>query len=105
MSTPQDAFEQIVKKDTRLPNVDIGRMFGSDGLRVGGKVYAMLVKGQLVVKLRAARVEKLVMSGAAEPFDPGHGRVMKEWAAVPPAKVSEWRKLVTEARRFVESTS
>jgi TfoX/Sxy family transcriptional regulator of competence genes len=57
-------------------------MFGSPVLKVGGKVFAMLVKGRLVVKLPKERVERLVASGTGKPFDPGHGRPSKEWVAV-----------------------
>ena len=54
-------------------------MFGSEGLKIGGKVFAMLVKGQLVVKLPALQVQGIVNSNAGKLFDPGHGRLMKEW--------------------------
>lgn len=39
----------------------------------------MLVKDALVVKLPGERVKELLSDGTARPFDPGHGRVMKEW--------------------------
>ncbi len=38
-------------------------MFGADGLKAGGKVFAMEVKGALVVKLSAARAEAMVQGG------------------------------------------
>jgi TfoX/Sxy family transcriptional regulator of competence genes len=43
------------------------RMFGSDGLKVDGKVFALSVRGGLVVKLARARVEGLVASGLRIP--------------------------------------
>ncbi len=75
-------------------------MFGSTGMKVDGKVFAMLVKDALVVKLPAGRAEALVAAGRAVPFDPGHGRVMKEWVALSAGQDS-WSRLVTEAREFV----
>lgn len=75
-------------------------MFGSMGLKVGGKVFAMLVKGRLVVKLPKERVEALVASGGGEYFDPGHGRIMKEWVAVEPGN-GDWQSLAREAKHFV----
>ncbi len=36
------------------------RRFGSDGLQVDGKLFAMLVGGALVVKLPRARVDALI---------------------------------------------
>lgn len=78
-----------------------GKMFGSPGLKVRGKVFAIVVKGRLVVKLPNDRVNALVASGRAEYFDPGHGRLMKEWVAVASAAQASWLGLATEARDFV----
>ena len=58
------------------------RAFGATSLKTDGRIFAMLVKGRLVVKLPAARVAELVEAGAGERFDPGHGRVQKEWLSV-----------------------
>ena len=58
------------------------RAFGSTSLKTDGKIFAMLVKDRLVVKLPAARVQALVDDGAGERFDPGHGRIQKEWLSV-----------------------
>ena len=55
------------------------RMFGSDALSSGGKTFALLVNGRVVVKLPATRVSELVAPGAGQRFDPGPGRLMKEW--------------------------
>jgi TfoX/Sxy family transcriptional regulator of competence genes len=38
-------------------------MFGSPGLKVSGKVFSMLVKGRLVVKLPRQRVEAIIAEG------------------------------------------
>ena len=58
------------------------RAFGSTSLKTNGKIFAMLVKDRLVVKLDRRRVDALVASGAGTRFDPGHGRLMKEWLDV-----------------------
>jgi TfoX/Sxy family transcriptional regulator of competence genes len=80
--------------------VTLGKLFASWGLKVDGKIFAMVVRGKLVVKLPRPRVEELVASGAARPFDPGHGRLMKEWAELEGAR-PPWTGLVREARQFV----
>jgi hypothetical protein len=87
------------------PCVSEGRMFGSQGLKVGGKVFAMLVKGQLVVKLPAERVNKLVEDGAGNRFDPGHGRLLKGWVAIPPGAGVDWHALAIEASNCVSRSS
>lgn len=81
--------------------VGLGRIFSSSSvLNVKGKIFAMLVKGKFVVKLPKERVDKLVASGAGEYFDPGHGRLMKEWVAVANAR-PRWVELAREAHAFV----
>jgi hypothetical protein len=79
-----------------------GKGFGSTGLKVEGKLFAMISsKGMFVAKLPKARVEELVQQGAGEPFDPGHGRLMKEWIALRGGTAS-WIDLAKEAHRFVK---
>ena len=77
------------------------RAFGSTSLKTNGKIFAMLVNGRLVVKLDRRRVDELVASGAGGRFDPGHGRLMKEWLAVESASDDVWTTLATEAEAFV----
>lgn len=67
----------------------------------GGKIFAMLSGGRLVVKLPRARVEALVASGDGERFDPGHGRLMTEWLSVGPASAEGWLPLAREGLAFV----
>jgi TfoX/Sxy family transcriptional regulator of competence genes len=100
----EQSFQQLSARFTKLPEVSTGTGFGSaPGLRVGGKIFAMLVRGQLVVKLPKDRVDGLVESGAAERFDRGKGQLMKEWAATSMLHESEWDQLVSEAHDFVRS--
>ena len=69
---------------------------------MNGKLFAMLVRGSLVVKLPKARVDALVGEGRGTPFDPGHGRRMKEWVTVAPG-AADWVDLAREACRFVRA--
>jgi hypothetical protein len=103
---PNRLFTSITESELAMPGVTSGTGFGrSEGLRISGKIFAMLVRGELVVKLPRDRVEDLTASGAGHPFDPGHGRLMKEWVAVTPSASRRWRGLVEEARAFVESNA
>jgi hypothetical protein len=76
-----------------------GDKFGDHGLKVAGKIFAMVTRDRLVVKLPRARVEALVEAGQGEPFSSG-GRVMKEWLVVTSPRLS-WLKLAREACAFV----
>lgn len=77
------------------------RAFGATSLKTNGKIFAMLVKGRLVVKLPADRVEALVADGTGERFDPGHGRIQREWLAVQGDSAPQWLRLATESETFV----
>lgn len=77
------------------------RSFGSTSLKAGGKIFVMLVKGRLVVKLPARRVAELEEQGLGERFDPGHGRVQKEWLSIGTDSMETWLALATESEAFV----
>ena len=79
------------------------RSFGSTSLKANGKIFAMLVKDHLVVKLSARRVDELVGEGRGERFDPGHGRIQKEWLSVTAPDYDEWLALASESEAFVSS--
>lgn len=103
-ATLESMFESVAGRLlTRNGELERGRMFGSDALKIRGKVFAMLVKGDLVIKLPAERVNELLEAGAGRPFDPGHGRVMKEWVALRPPDASACETYVREALAFVEA--
>jgi hypothetical protein len=46
------------------------------------------------------RVDELVRDGTGAYFDPGHGRLMKEWVALNDAD-ELWLDLAKDAKRFV----
>ena len=98
----EQIWAPIAKAELARRGVTSGTGFGrNEGLRIGGKIFAMLVCGELVVKLASERVDELVASGVAARFDAGKGRPMREWAAVGPSASRRWRGLVEEARTFV----
>ena len=100
--TPEQIWRPVAKAELAQHGVSAGTGFGqNEGLRVGGKIFAMLVRGELVVKLPRDRVDDLVEAGVATRFDAGKGRPMREWASVGPDASRRWRRLVEEARAFV----
>lgn len=99
---PDPNFAPVAKAFAKDRNVTAGMMMASYGLKVKGKIFAMLVRGHLVVKLPRHRVDEMVEGGKGERFDPGHGKLMKEWAVVLTEKKS-WVTIAKEAYRFVKS--
>lgn len=100
--TGEETFRTIVRSLLTDRDVTQAKMFGAPGLRVRGKVFATLYKGKLVLKLPSDRVRQLVATGHAELFDPGHGRVSREWVAVGESLTRKWAALVREAKQFVD---
>ena len=86
------------------PSLSPRRGFGSDALKVNGKIFAMAVKGTLVVKLPKPRADALVTSGVATYFDPGHGRLMKQWVVLR-AQEETWLDYARAAHSFVKAES
>ena len=109
--TPEERFASIVEALLSNPDVtppsdgaESKNRFGSSGLKIHNKIFAMLVGGSLVVKLPKPRVDALVAAGEGERFDPRHdGRFMKEWVTIEPAYEEEWLPLAREAMEFVAS--
>jgi hypothetical protein len=76
--------------------------FGFGTLKVNGKIFAMMSsKRQFVVKLPKSRVDELVNRDKGQRFEPGHGRIMKEWFVVGRGKAN-WVELAKEAYDFVK---
>lgn len=98
---PEEKFTSITQHFLSQPGVTLAKMFGAPTLKTGSKVFACLYKGKLVLKLPKARVDALAASGQGEAFDPGMGRVMKEWVALDPVGEAQMRALCEEARAFV----
>ena len=101
-ATPAAAWSAIAAVEMKRQRVTARKMFGAEGLQIGGKVYATLYKGELVLKMPEAKVGALVRAGSAKPFEPGIGRTMREWVAFG-GTTADWPSLVDEARKFVSS--
>lgn len=104
---PEERFATVIEELLGNPGVTPpleGKAFGSSGLKIHNKIFAMLVRGKLVVKLPKSRVDALVASGDGERYDPRQdGRLMKEWLALEPTSEADWLSLAREAMEFVAS--
>lgn len=98
------AYAALARRFVGQPRVSLPAdkrgKFGSNALKIDGKIFAMLVKGALAVKLSPAEVEATAMAGRGEPLSMGRGRVMKGWLVVnePPRR---WYAFAERARAFV----
>jgi TfoX/Sxy family transcriptional regulator of competence genes len=103
--TYQAIAERLLASD---PDIEHKPAFGSPGLRYRDKIFAMHVRGDLVVKLPERRCEDLAGGGAARPFRVGQ-RVMREWAVIGSERDFEWDARADEAlgyaRRSASATS
>lgn len=101
--TPDERYAELVRAFLGQEGVtQEGTGFGSSSLKVGGSIFALLSsQGRFVVKLPRQRVDELIASGDGDRFDPGHGRLMKEWLALRPSSSMDWGVLAREAKEFV----
>jgi hypothetical protein len=103
---PQDRYADLVEELAGVPGVDPpsgGRGFGRSALRFHNKIFVMFVRGRLVLKLPAARVDELVTGGAGVRFDANKGTPMKEWLSLDPGPDHDWLSLAHEALDFARS--
>jgi len=97
-------FAHVVQAFSRTTDVTQGKLMSSYGLKVNGKIFAMFGRAKFVTKLPRSRVDGLVNDGKGEHFDPGHGRLMKEWIAID-SNPDTWVELAKEAYEFVKRLS
>jgi hypothetical protein len=92
-------WEELVEGVTARHPVREGKMFGMPCLkRENGKVVAGHWKdGGLTVKLTDEAQREAALAAGAQPFDPGMGRVMREWVLVPASQSDDWERLVEQA--------
>lgn len=97
--TFDDLVDEFVGRAGVMPPAAHGSGFGSHALKVDGSIFAMHVRGHLVVKLPRVRVLELIADGIGGPFDANTGTPKKEWLTV--LDVASWRALADEAYAFV----
>lgn len=65
-----------------VPGVKPGKMFSYSAYKIHSKAFAVWCGGGLAVKLPEARVQALIASGQARPFEPAEGILWREWALI-----------------------
>jgi hypothetical protein len=100
---PERRFEELIDELLGIPGVlppPGGRGFGRSALRVDNRIFAMLVRGRLVLKLPRPRVDALVAAGQGARFDAGQGTPRKQWLSLAPEAALPWGPLAREALDF-----
>ena len=77
-------------------------MFGSEGMRIRGKVFAFVgFAGGLVVKIPEARADEVEATGIATRMEM-RGRPAREWVVVQTSAAEHWAPLTAEAFAYVD---
>ena len=104
--TPEGKYAALVARFSNqrgVSNLTAGKGFGSSGqLKVNGRIFAMLVRGELVLKLPRERVDELVGERHGVHFDAGKSKPMREWFVLSPTSRQSWATLAQEALDFVK---
>lgn len=105
---PEDQYADLVDELSAEPGVEPprgGSGFGRGALRYHGKIFAMLVRGRLTVKLPERRVTELIASDAGVAFDANKGTPMREWFSLDPDATLSWPDLAREALGFAQASA
>jgi hypothetical protein len=105
-AAPEERFQDLVDELVGTEGVTPprgGGGFGRTGLRFQNRIFVMLVRGRLVLKLPAPRVDELTEAGHGVRFDANRGTPMKEWLSLDPESDLPWLPLAREAVDFARS--
>jgi hypothetical protein len=95
-------FDPIAAEYLARDGVDIGPMFGSEGLRIRGKVFAFAgFQGSVILKLPEARTRELEGQPGVERMVMRE-RAMREWMILGPDAADLWAPLIGEAFAYVD---
>jgi hypothetical protein len=106
MANDDEGFWEAAATVLTRGDVTRGTMMGLPCLRVDGKFFAAFdrASGDLLIKVAAARVDELLVSGEGGAVAPA-GRRFREWAAIPPEAVDRWPDYLAEAYTFVATST
>jgi hypothetical protein len=99
----EERFESLVDELLGVAGVSPprgGGGFGRSAIRFENKIFAMFVRGRLVVKLPRQRVDALIDAGEGDRFDANKGTPMKEWFRLDPESGLPWHPLALETLEF-----
>lgn len=93
---------EIAAEFTLEQDVTTGKWFGKPCLKVQGKIFAALWRGDMAFKLTGEAHCKALQVEGAHLFDPREkGHPMKEWVQIPAAQSSTWSHFAKLACKYV----
>lgn len=99
--TAEESWSKV--KEHFLKSSDVQKQ--GESLKTKKKMFAMFQKGNFVLKLPRDQVTKLINSGEGKPYDPGNGKIMKEWVIIPEDFSPKWIEYASEAKEFAKILS
>ncbi|MSP49445.1 MAG: TfoX family protein [Alphaproteobacteria bacterium] len=83
-------FDRAIPADR---GVERRKMFGYPAAFLGGRLFAGLHQEDFILRLSETDRARLLALPGARPFEPMQGRVMRDYAVLPPALVADERAL------------
>lgn len=99
-------FWSVAEPLLTLDSIERSTMMGYPCLRVGGAFFASVHpdSGDLIVKLPADDVSRMIEDGSGTAFSPA-GRRFREWVQIQDRNRETWAELLEQARLFVSESS
>jgi hypothetical protein len=98
----QDLIDELLGRAGVTPPPG-GSGFGRGAIRFQKKIFVMFVRGRLLLKLPAARVDELVAADEGVRFDANKGTPMREWFSLDPESGLAWLPLAIAALDFAQA--
>ncbi|MHA1110158.1 MAG: hypothetical protein ACTSRE_03610 [Promethearchaeota archaeon] len=76
-----------------------------ESLKIRKKMFCMYNKERFIAKLLKGRVTELIDLEMGLPYDPGNGKIMKEWVIIPSEISERWIEFASEAKEFVKKNA
>ena len=97
-----DVYADVKAHFANDPKVEVLKGRGAQGIKRGGKLFVMFMKGNLIVKLPEHRVNEIIDIGDGVSFDPGTGKPMKNRVLIPARNSDMWIKYSIEAKKHAK---
>ena len=95
-----DVYTEVKAHFANDPDVEVLSGRGAQGIKLGGKLFVMFMKGDLLVKLPEHRVKEIIDIGDGMHYDPGTGKIMKNRVLIPASNKDTWIKYSMEAKKL-----